>query len=82
METDMVAPNVQEVVHGVLIVVTLIKDKNEASIVVGYKGKSGQPRRVPIDQYLKTGASDQEALNKVLEIVKGTVESAASAGLL
>ncbi|SIO50878.1 hypothetical protein SAMN05444172_2619 [Burkholderia sp. GAS332] len=78
----MAEPNVQEVVNGVLIVVTLVKDKAEASFVLRHpKGSTSYPKHVDIDQYLKKGMSEQDALKEVLKIVKGVIESAAAAGL-
>jgi hypothetical protein len=78
----MVDPNVQEVVAGVLIIVTLVKNKAEASFVVRHpKGAISPPKHVDIEHYLKAGMSEREALNEVFKLVKGVVESAAAAGL-
>ncbi|RKE35235.1 hypothetical protein B0G76_1296 [Paraburkholderia sp. BL23I1N1] len=60
----MADPNVQEVVSGVLIVVTLIQNKSEASIVMKFKEKVGHPRHVSIEHYLKAGMSEKKCLGR------------------
>lgn len=57
----MAEPNVQEVVSGVLIIVTLVKAKSEASIVMKFREKAGHPRHVSIEHYLKAGMSERDA---------------------
>ena len=72
----------QEAVNGMLIVVTLVQGKAEASFVLrSPNGKTAHPRHVSIEHYLKAGMSEHDALKNVLGIVKGVVESAAGAGL-
>jgi hypothetical protein len=78
----MVAPNVQEVVNGTLIVVTLVQGKAKASFVLrSAGGKTAHPRIVSIEHYLKAGMSEHGALRNVLGIAKGVLESAGGAGL-
>lgn len=78
----MAEPNVQEVVSGVLIIVTLVKSKSEASIVMQFREKTGHPRHVSIEHYLKAGMSERDALNEVLNTAKNVIQSAADAGVI
>ncbi|MFP3798650.1 hypothetical protein EHZ19_28345 [Paraburkholderia bannensis] len=77
----MASPNVEEYVHGALVIVTLIKDRDEASFVIKHGDKASDPKHVSIEHYLKAGLSDRDALNKVLDLVKDVVQSAHVAGL-
>jgi len=78
----MAEPNIQELVSGVLISVTLISSKSEASIVMKFREKVGHPRHVSIEHYLKAGISERDALKEVLNTAKNVIQSAADAGVI
>ena len=65
--------NKRNVVHGHQIIVMLIADKAEASILVqpaaGGRGGLLPPRHVSIEPLLKGGLSETDALEYILKIV-------------
>jgi hypothetical protein len=72
-ETAMNSLNKRNVVHGHQIIVMLIADKAEASILVqpaaGGRGGLLPPRHVSIEPLLKGGLSEADALEYILKIV-------------